>query len=149
MTPEVLAAFLADSAHAGVYRLTAGLDTGPDAEACSTRLCWHDLAPRPELNRETLLAALAEALRFPDYFGHNWDAAWDCLTELEWRPGKPRVIRLTIGEGGRVDEAALEDFLELMDEACRYWARRGRVLCVLIAAPATGSVVLERLAPLP
>jgi RNAse (barnase) inhibitor barstar len=30
-----------------------------------------------------LFDALAAALRFPDYFGKNWDAVADCMTELE------------------------------------------------------------------
>ena len=29
-----------------------------------------------------LHAALAEALHFPDWYGHNLDALYDCLTEL-------------------------------------------------------------------
>jgi len=33
-------------------------------------------------NERELLAALAAALRFPAYFGHNWDALLDCLRSL-------------------------------------------------------------------
>ncbi len=36
-----------------------------------------------ELNKETLLTSVAKACDFPDYFGHNWDALWDCLTDSE------------------------------------------------------------------
>ncbi|WP_341647529.1 barstar family protein [Thauera humireducens] len=33
-----------------------------------------------------LLRRFAEAFRFPDWFGHNWDALADCLTDLSWLP---------------------------------------------------------------
>jgi len=32
--------------------------------------------------KEELLSALAAGLRFPAYFGHNWDALLDCLRSL-------------------------------------------------------------------
>jgi RNAse (barnase) inhibitor barstar len=35
------------------------------------------------LNKETLLRSLAKACNFPSWFGHNWDAAWDCLTDSD------------------------------------------------------------------
>ena len=34
-----------------------------------------------QLDKETLLSSLAKACDFPSWFGHNWDAAWDCLTD--------------------------------------------------------------------
>jgi len=35
-------------------------------------------------DKATLLARFAAALHFPDWFGHNWDALSDCLTDLSW-----------------------------------------------------------------
>ena len=37
---------------------------------------------------EELFEALAGALRFPDHFGHNWDALDECLRDLEWLSGE-------------------------------------------------------------
>jgi hypothetical protein len=43
-------------------------------------------------DKGTLLAQLAEAGRFPDYFGHNWDALAECLCDLSWLPEGPVCI---------------------------------------------------------
>ena len=32
--------------------------------------------------KDELHQRLAQALSFPDYYGQNWDAFWDCITEL-------------------------------------------------------------------
>lgn len=36
--------------------------------------------------KEQLLRNLAAALQFPNYFGFNWDALDDCLSDLSWLP---------------------------------------------------------------
>lgn len=36
-----------------------------------------------QLDKTTLLNHLAIACDFPSYFSHNWDSAWDCLTDSE------------------------------------------------------------------
>ena len=38
----------------------------------------------PHSSKDDLLAAIAEALVLPDYFGHNWDALEECLQDLEF-----------------------------------------------------------------
>ena len=35
------------------------------------------------LDKETLLTSLAKAANFPSYFAHNWDSAWDCMTDSD------------------------------------------------------------------
>lgn len=35
------------------------------------------------LDKKTLLLGLAKAADFPSYFAHNWDSAWDCLTDSD------------------------------------------------------------------
>jgi hypothetical protein len=43
-------------------------------------------------SEEELLSAVAEALRFPDYFGGNWDALDDCLRDMNWLPSAGCVL---------------------------------------------------------
>lgn len=38
------------------------------------------------------LDAIASALSFPDYFGRNLDALYDCLTDLSWLPSGEHVL---------------------------------------------------------
>ena len=37
-------------------------------------------------SEDALLDALAEALRFPDYFGKTWSALDECIRDLSWLP---------------------------------------------------------------
>lgn len=49
-----------------------------DAEALVVRV------PAKARGKEKLLNILSEKLRFPRYFGHNWDALEECLGDLSW-----------------------------------------------------------------
>ena len=89
-----------------------------------------------------LLTECARALNFPDYFGHNWDALEECLTDLEWLPAKGYILLIT--DAAHVlanDEAEYETFLEILCDAGEAWgngqagmnARRATPFHVLFA----------------
>jgi hypothetical protein len=41
-----------------------------------------------------LLRALANGLKFPRYFGHNWDALEECLNDLSWLGEQSGIVLL-------------------------------------------------------
>lgn len=50
-------------------------------------------------SKDELLRALAEAMRFPEHFGMNWDAVIDCLRDLEERiPAEGYVLFIHAAE---------------------------------------------------
>ncbi|MFE5503574.1 barstar family protein [Amycolatopsis japonica] len=44
------------------------------------------------VDKDSTLDAIAEALSFPEYFGKNLDALYDCLTDLSWLPPGEHVL---------------------------------------------------------
>lgn len=83
-------------------------------------------------SKEKLLAVLADRLRFPGYFGWNWDALEECLRDLSWLPdGKVVAIvheDLPFGAGGENRQA----YLNVLQSALAHWndqgSRRMRVI---------------------
>ena len=39
-----------------------------------------------------LLRVLSDGLKFPSYFGHNWNALFDCLCDFTWLEERTRVV---------------------------------------------------------
>lgn len=52
----------------------------------------HDLDGTTVRTRAEFLAAVADALSFPDWFGHNLDALYDSLRDLSWLPPGEHVL---------------------------------------------------------
>jgi RNAse (barnase) inhibitor barstar len=69
------------------------------------------------------MARIAEALRFPDWFGANWDAFADCLNDLSWWPSPGYVLVLEhVGEWRTHDRESFDSVLEILGEAAARWA---------------------------
>jgi len=63
------------------------------------------------------------ALQFPYYFGENWDAFNDCITDLEWIPGNEYLLFIPNAE--KVLANADRDFrifIDLLHKAGKEWA---------------------------
>lgn len=111
---------LSDATRSGVYRVLR-----PDEVIDAVRGTRLDLA-RVDLARvaakEPLLESLAQALGFPDWFGGNWDALEDCLTDLSWRAGTGHVILIERQGELPVDELGV--LVEVLAAAAEHWAGR-------------------------
>ncbi|WP_335975951.1 MULTISPECIES: barstar family protein [Streptomycetaceae] len=47
-------------------------------------------------DRQEFMDRVSADLRLPDWFGRNWDALADCLTDLSWWPVEPGGRRLHV-----------------------------------------------------
>jgi RNAse (barnase) inhibitor barstar len=115
---------LSDAARSGVYR----------TREAQTIL---DVTRGGELDvviveaKDNLFDNLAQALVFPDWFGRNWDALEDVLSDLSWRKGDGHVVVFRTYPAGE-DFGILVDVLRTTAE---YWAGRGKPFIAVFADP--------------
>ena len=70
----------------------------------------------PQIERaEELLNALYYGLWFPGYFGFNWNALYDCLSDLSWLPTKVAVVYHQVLPG--LEAKDLKMYLDILQEA--------------------------------
>ena len=121
--PVQVLAMATDTADA-LLRLAAslGLDAVRiDLEGCS--------------DKAGLLERVATALGFPEWFGGNWDALYDCLADLGWREAAGWLLVLeNTGDLRRHAPEALDTAVAILGDAAEAWAARGRVFRAFVAA---------------
>ena len=112
--------------HAGVYHMP--MDGEEALVAAAAQNAYHvfriDLAK--VRNKEGLLAAIGDAMAFPEWYGHNWDALLDCLADLGWRPAEGYVVILEHCD--RIHGMAEADFvqtLQVFENAANEWREQG------------------------
>jgi RNAse (barnase) inhibitor barstar len=67
---------------------------------------------------QRVMSAIATALHFPAYFGHNLDALYDSLTDLSWLPeGEHILIWSRPGILRGADENAFEAITTVLADA--------------------------------
>ena len=114
--------FLADAGRSGVYRVVRAqwmLDTARRRGLTVAHVC---LDGRPD--KDALLRALAAALRFPQWFGGNWDALEDCLADLSWLPPSGCLILVEGVQALAQDDRRL--LSEIFSTVAQFWKARGR-----------------------
>ncbi|HEX2197889.1 MAG TPA: barstar family protein [Burkholderiales bacterium] len=112
---------LSDPARSGVYRVTRADEVLDALRGSPLALARLDL-------RQPVFEAFSQALAFPDWFGRNWDALEDCLTDLSWRPDQGQVLLM---EGAR-DGGML---VEVLGAAAQFWAGQGRSFFAVFLDP--------------
>ncbi len=120
--PIPLAKILGQPAANGLYRLAEGM-----ALPAAIKVAGRQLT-----GKAALLKTFAEAFAFPDWFGHNWDALADCLTDLSWHEG---AVALLIDDAAVPETAAPDDWgvlLAILADAAHYWRTEGRPFAVFL-----------------
>ncbi|MBI4756401.1 MAG: barstar family protein [Betaproteobacteria bacterium] len=146
MTPAHRTALLREPGRAGVYHLPS---TGADdmlaaAEAMGLAVLRVDLTG--VRTKAALMDAMGRDLDLPAWFGRNWDALEDCLTDLSWRPADGWVIVLE-----HVDQLAtarvkdLRTALEICNAAANFWRGENIPLWTLVDLHADGLAWLPEL----
>jgi hypothetical protein len=97
------------------------------------------LIPDDINSREVLIQRLAEDLRFPDYFGKNWDALSDCLRDFHWR----NEGRIVIAHAGlpKLAPSDVRAYLEILSDAVEDWRRTGDRDLVVVFPPDTRQAI--------
>ncbi|MER5783266.1 barstar family protein [Streptomyces mobaraensis] len=99
---------------------------------------WHAarLGLRDIDGKAAFLDRCAADLGFPGWFGHNWDALADCLTDLSWwrKDGDPRGYLLLAEDWDAFREAAPDTAATaaaILDDAVAFWRDRDTPMAVL------------------
>ncbi|GAA2720722.1 MULTISPECIES: barstar family protein [Streptomyces] len=134
-----LPALLAGTTPPGVYRLPP-TEAPADALALATEADWRGAHLRLDgvHDKAAFLDACARDLDLPDWFGRNWDALADCLTDLSWwrETGKPHGYLLLAEDWGTFHKSAPADARTaeaILTDAVDYWAESDSPLAVILA----------------
>lgn len=118
---------LQDPARSGVYRVSRAdeiLDAVQGSKLLAVKI--------PFAEKEKLLRNIAAALGFPDWFGHNWDALEDCLTDLSWRDAAGYALLFENAKPG--DDLGV--LLDILRSSAEGWAARGKPFFAVFVDPA-------------
>lgn len=138
-----LSGMLADASASGAYYVDEGgrealLEAVRNLEFAfgAVDLSGHD-------DKDTVLSRIAAALRFPEWFGGNWDALADSLNDLSWWPADGYVLLLEHShDWQQADPAGFDVLLDICSETAAGWAEHGVPFWLLVAVP-HGQLALE------
>ena len=74
-----------------------------------------------------VLETIARAFTFPEHFGKNLDALYDCMTDLVNKSGQQPgfvVVLEQLPDNPRFDREAREQLLDVFRDAADFWAER-------------------------
>ena len=96
-------------------------------------------------DKNAFLNALAKALQFPDYFGHNWDAFYDCLLDLEHGQNGTLLVLRDASGFARAEQDEFAAAVDTLADAADYWKGEGKALLVVVEleAPALAPELAE------
>ena len=97
-------------------------------------------------SKADFLQAVAKALAFPDYFGNNWDALEDCLTDLDWLTDDRLILLYEQPETfAQHEPSEWLVALDILRSTVDYWHTHDRSFSVFIKRSGTDLIGLDTL----
>jgi hypothetical protein len=120
-----------DVSRSGVYRASADPVVLEVAREAGLEVIPLSLAAVRD--KESLMKTLAGALGFPKWFGENWDALEDSLSDLSWRDAQGWVLIFRDFDALPRDDLGV--LLEVLRSAAQFWAGRGKPFFAVFIDP--------------
>lgn len=137
---------LSRAERAGIYHMPFATDLALEEAAESLEYPMHRVDLSKVTDKEGFLDAIGKALSFPDWFGHNWDALADCLTDLSWMPADGYVIVLDNADAfAAASPADFATALSILQDAADSWREEGVPLWTLVGTRADGMAWLQEM----
>lgn len=126
---------------AGVYRWPVpGSTRRSDVDDAAAKADWglYWLAGQEVTDKQEFLQLCADTFALPDWFGYDWDALYDCLTDLTWE--NPSAGHLVVYAGWQAlaqeEPESFAAVLEIFKQAVVLWQDSPTPMAVLL--PVTG-----------
>lgn len=137
---------LIESHASGVFRCHAPLPDRALESAAQQNMRVVPVRLVAARDKNAFLNALARALQFPDYFGHNWDAFYDCLLDLKHGDGSGTLLVLREASGfARAEPEEFAAAVDTLADAADYWESNNKALLAVVEleAPALAPELAE------
>ena len=124
---------------AGIYHMPGAAELALSDAAEGLAYPLHRIDLSGVSDKAGFLDAIAKALKFPGWFGHNWDALSDCLCDLSWMPANGYVLVLEHADAFAAGAPA--DFttaLSVLQGTADNWREQGVPFWTLVGMAADG-----------
>ncbi|SBT07079.1 conserved hypothetical protein [Candidatus Accumulibacter aalborgensis] len=147
MSQKRLQTVLENACQTGVYHLPeSGLAAVREAADALGLACF-EVSLADVVRIDAVLAALGRGLDFPEWYGHNFDALKDCLTDFSWQPAAGCVIIVSHAETLQATHpATFQTLNEVFTAAIAEWRSQGLPLWVFYDLRSDGLATLPTVA---
>lgn len=117
-----------------VYIVKQGIDLGEiEHIAVSQDLAFFKVDLSKVATKEDFLSSVSKTLKFPSYFGMNWDAFEECLTDFEWCTSAGYIIVVQAVE--EFSHKVPDEFKiarSIFKSAVKYWKTQKKPFYVIL-----------------
>jgi RNAse (barnase) inhibitor barstar len=117
----------------GVFALSGDADVERIGEIASGFDCAIVPVRGKIRNKQDFLSEMAGSLNFPDYFGHNWDAFEECISDTDQIPNQTLVLILNdVAAFAKNEPEEMKTAIDILRDAAEAWSGEGKTLVVLL-----------------